>query len=119
LNIGGAYIFKLAEKHELTAAANFTSNSFSRDQINVGLEYSFNKMFMVRGGYTHEITSSSTNALENAGITRSSALTGPTAGFTFETPLSKSSKSTVSVDYSYRATNPFSGVHTIGARINL
>jgi hypothetical protein len=109
----------LAEKHELTAAVNYTSNSFSRDQFNFGLEYSFNKMFMVRGGYTQEVVSSTTGALENAGITRSTALTGTTAGFTFETPLSKSSKSTVSIDYSYRATNPFSGVHTIGARINL
>lgn len=119
LNIGGAYIFNLAEKHELTAAVNFTSNSFSRDQFNFGLEYAYNKMFMVRGGYTHEVVSSTTGALENAGVTRSSALTGPTAGFTFETPLSKTSKSTVSIDYSYRATNPFNGVHTIGARINL
>lgn len=119
LNIGAAYIFKFMEKQELTVAGNFTSNSFSRDQFNFGLEYAYNKMFMVRGGYTQEVTSSSTAALENAGVTRSSALTGPTAGFTFETPLGKSSKSTFALDYSYRATNPFSGVHTIGARINL
>lgn len=119
LNIGGAYIFTFAEKHNLTAAANFTSNSFSRDQINVGLEYSFNKMFMVRGAYVSEITSVKDGALDNAGVTRTSALTGPTAGFTFETPLGKNTKSTFSIDYAYRASNPFSGVHTLGARINL
>jgi hypothetical protein len=49
---------------------------------------------------------------------RSSALTGPTAGFSVEAPLNKKGTS-ISLDYSYRTTNPFAGVHTIGARINL
>ncbi len=119
LNIGGAYIFTWVEKHQLTVAANFNSNSFSRDQLNFGLEYAFNKRFMVRGGYTQEITSQANPILESAGITRTSALTGPTAGFTIEAPFSKKGTSTFALDYAYRATNPFSGVHTIGARINL
>jgi hypothetical protein len=96
LNIGGAYILTLAEKHDITFAANFTSNSFSRDQIIGGLEYSFNKMFNL-----------------------TSVLNGPTGGFSFQTPLGKESKSTFSIDYAYRTTSAFTGVHTIGARINL
>ncbi len=120
LNIGGAYIFDLSkdEKHKLTAAANFVSNSFSRDQIQAGVEYCFNKMFMVRGGYSHEIKSPSNSSVGNVTTTRTNALTGPTAGFTFEAPLNKKG-TTFSLDYSYRASNPFSGVHSIGARINL
>jgi len=120
LNIGGAYIFDLAkdEKHKLTVAANFVSNSFSRDQLQGGVEYSFNKMFMLRGGYSYEVKSPSNSSVGNITTTRTNALTGPTAGFTFEAPLNKKG-TTFSLDYSYRASNPFSGVHSIGARINL
>jgi hypothetical protein len=114
LNIGGAYIFTLAEKHKLTAAFNFTSNSFSKDQFQGGLEYSFNKIFMIRGGYVQEIASTNSNTPN----TRTTALTGPTGGFTIEAPLNKKG-TTIALDYSYRASNPFSGVHSIGARINL
>jgi len=119
LNIGGAYIFTLAEKHLLTVAGNFNSNSFSRDQINLGLEYAFNKMFMVRGGYAVELKAGENPNFDGVGITRTSALSGPSAGFTFEAPISKKNGSTFSIDYAYRATNPFAGVHTLGARINL
>lgn len=120
LNIGGAYIFNKLEKHEITIAANFTSNSFSKDQVTGGLEYSFNKMFMVRGGYMTEISSSGNDTQDDISNTngRTTALTGPTAGFTVEAPLGKKG-STFAIDYAYRATNPFNGVHTIGARINL
>ena len=31
----------------------------------------------------------------------------------------KDKKSSIDLDYSYRATNPFNGIHSIGARINL
>jgi len=115
LNIGGAYIFALAEKHQLTAAANFCSNSFSKDQLQGGLEYAFNKMFMIRGGYQYELSSANATVVQ----TRTNALTGATAGFSVEYPLSKTSGSTFALDYSYRASNPFTGVHCIGARINL
>lgn len=114
LNIGGAYIFDFHQKNKITAALNFTSNSFSKDQFQIGAEYAYNKKFMIRGGYMLEMGSPGS---DNA-FTRTSALSGPTGGFTIEMPLNKSG-STVSLDYAYRATNPFSGVHTIGARINL
>ena len=119
LNIGGAYILTLAEKHDITFAANFTSNSFTRDQLIGGLEYSFNKMFMVRGGYSYEIKSVKDGAYDNAAVTLTSVMNGPTGGFSFQTPLGTESKSTFSIDYAYRTTSAFSGVHTIGARINL
>jgi hypothetical protein len=118
LNIGGAYIIDIAEKHQLTLAANFTSNSFSKDQFMGGVEYSFNKMFMVRGGYMTEMAPKRDDSEVNAVTSRTTALTGPTGGFTFEAPLNKKG-TTISFDYAYRATNPFSGVHTFGARINL
>jgi len=117
LNIGVGYIIKLAERQDLSLAANFTSNSFSKDQFMFGAEYSFNKRFMLRGGYMVDTKSKVDGNFANLG--RTSALTGPTGGFSVETPINKKSGSTISFDYAYRATNPFAGVHTIGARINL
>ena len=50
--------------------------------------------------------------------TRTTALRGPSAGFTVELPMG-SNGTTFGLDYSYRHTDPFQGSHTIGARINL
>jgi hypothetical protein len=51
-----------------------------------------------------------------------SALTGPTAGLTVNVPLAKKDSgkdSKLGIDYSFRATNPFSGVHSVGVRFTL
>lgn len=118
LNIGGAYDLYLtkdstgrAKTHRVTVAANYTSNSFTKDNVLVGLEYSWKDILMVRGGmYTEK------------GIfkddTRTTAFTGPSCGATVEIPFSDK-KSTFGIDYSYRFTKPFGGVHSFGARINL
>ena len=112
LAMGAAYDFQFGEMHRLTVAGSFISNSFSKDQFVVGLEYELQSYLMLRGGYTYE-----------EGITnntdRTTALTGPSAGFTVAVPLNKEKGSSLAIDYSYRATDPFSGIHSIGARINL
>tara|TARA_B100000767_G_scaffold58737_1_gene54467 strand:- start:117 stop:1178 length:1062 start_codon:yes stop_codon:yes gene_type:complete len=110
LNIGLSYDVNVMQ-HRITGAGTFTSNSFQKDQYRLGGEYSYNEMFMVRLGYTYE-----------EGIrtpsTRTTALRGPSAGFTVELPMGDEG-STFGLDYSYRHTDPFQGSHTIGARINL
>ena len=110
LNIGISYDLTHAQ-HRLTGAGTFTSNSFQKDQYRLGGEYAYNELFMVRMGYTYE-----------EGIrtpsTRTTALRGPSAGFTIELPMGDSG-STFGLDYSYRHTDPFQGSHSIGARINL
>jgi hypothetical protein len=117
LNIGGALdLFTSKDTavktvHRVTIAANFTSNSFSKDSYQGGVEYGFKTYFMVRGGYYYE-----KGIIKDA--ERTTALTGPTAGFTFEIPLNSRGTS-FGVDYAYRWTNPFQGCHSIGARINL
>lgn len=118
LNIGGAYDILIQSgdsagtpMHRITVAGTFTSHSFTKDQFLLGLEYGFMNYFMVRGGYAYE--SGIMNDEE-----RTTVLTGPTAGFTLELPLGKGGSS-FAIDYSYRATNPFSGSHSIGARLNL
>jgi len=122
LNIGASYDFYLGEKadstgkgteadHRITGAGTFTSNSFGKDQIRIGAEYGFRSMFMVRAGMVYE-----EDVFKTLGDGRTSAYTGPTAGFTVQIPLSKSGTA-LGLDYSYRDTNPFSGTHSFGARI--
>jgi hypothetical protein len=112
INIGAAYDFNLSKDHKLTAAANFTSNSFTKDQYIFGMEYNFMNYLMLRGGYVFE-----KDIFDKA--KRTTALTGACAGISIQAPLNKEKGSTISIDYSYRATDPFDGCHTIGARINL
>ena len=111
INIGAAYDFNFNEEHRLTIAGNFTSNSFSKDQYTLGAEYGFMQYLMVRAGFTYE-----KGIFEKA--TRTTALTGPSAGVTIQAPLNKEKGSTFSIDYSYRASDPWQGSHTIGARFN-
>lgn len=116
LNIGVTYHWrdnKLANR--VTGAVNFTSNSFSKDQMRFGLEYSFKDLFMLRGGYVLQFGKGGQDIA-------TSALTGPTAGATVQVGLGKkgTEKSTkLGIDYSFRLTNPFSGVHCIGLRLAL
>lgn len=112
LNIGGSYVASLAKDHNLTIAANFTANSFTKNQVQVGLEYAFKTYLMVRGGFNYE------NGIFKYD-TRTTAFLGPAAGVTVEIPLSKEKGTTFGVDYSYRATDLFGGTHSFGARFNL
>lgn len=124
INIGGAYDIYLTKDtsgllktHRVTLAANFTSNSFSYDNYLFGLEYAWKNMLMIRGGlYTEKYIFKKGN--DNLLQQRMTAFTGPSVGATFEIPFGEK-KSTFGVDYSYRFTNPFGGVHQFGFRINL
>lgn len=110
LNIGGSYAFLINEDHTLTLAAAFASNAFYKDQYIVGLEYNLKNYVMLRGAYTYEdgITTSE----------RTTALTGLSGGLSVQVPINKEKNSAFSVDYSYRATNPFKGCHTMAVRLN-
>jgi hypothetical protein len=117
VNMGGSYDFYFSKdstsmkNHRVTLAGTFTSNSFSKDEFRLGVEYAWKNMFMLHAGYDYEkgITSSTD---------RTTCFTGPSAGASIELPFGKKG-STFAVDYSYRATNPFDGVHSFGARLNL
>jgi len=99
--------------HELIIAANFTSNSYTKDQIHLGLEYTFRNYFSLRGGYIYE------EGIESI-TTSTNVLTGPTAGLSLQSPISKDNKSSViAFDYSYRLTRTFGGIHTFGVRISM
>lgn len=111
LSIGGAYDFLFGE-NRFTLAGAFISNSFTKDQFSIGGEFALSTYLMLRAGYIYEdgITDKSE---------RTTIFTGPSAGLSVQIPLNKEKGSIFAIDYSYRDTDPFNGVHTIGARINL
>ncbi|MDR0969661.1 MAG: PorV/PorQ family protein [Lentimicrobiaceae bacterium] len=112
LVIGAAYDFNFENDYRLTLAGNFTSNSFTKDQIILGAEFSLKNYLMLRAGYAYEEgVWDNIDTDENTNINK-----GLNLGATVQAPLSK--KMTLSVDYSYRSTAHFDGTHSIGARIS-
>ena len=111
LVLGGSYDFMIGESNRITPALAYTSNAFEKDTYQIGVEYGFKTYFMVRAGY---------KIFDNrSDESNTTALTGLSGGFTFDVPLSKDKGSSFGIDYSYRATNPFSGIHTVGVRLDL
>lgn len=114
LNIGGAYDINFNEKNKLTVIANFVSNSFSRDEIGGGVEYTFNNAFSVRSGYRYELGQNSSPEIE------APLYSGLSAGASINVaPNKKKPDNKIGVDYSFRTTNVYSGTHNIGIRISL
>ncbi len=113
LNIGFAYDFLFTESFKLTANGNFTSNAFNKDQFMFGAEFNIQDRFIARGGYMVE---NKGNSSYYDGITN--AWKGVAGGFSVLLPINKDGGK-FSLDYSFRPTNPFGGIHTIGGRLNL
>ncbi|MEL6923433.1 MAG: PorV/PorQ family protein [Bacteroidota bacterium] len=113
LNIGGSYDFLLGPKNRLTVIGNFTSNSFSQDQLGAGFEYAFNERFMLRGAYKYELGSFANDGVE------APIYTGIAGGLTFEVPLKKGTDRTFAIDYGYRHTRLWNGTHNLAIRLNL
>jgi hypothetical protein len=113
LAMGLSYDFYLGADHRLTALGAFVSNSFTRDNIGVGIEYGFKKFLMLRYSFLYEKNLFNTN--------RTTAWTGHGVGATVEIPFKagKDRFSSFGLDYSYRSTNPFNGTHVLGVRIDL
>jgi long-subunit fatty acid transport protein len=113
LNMGASYDFYAGTRNRITVLGNFTSNSFSRDQVGLGLEYSFNELFSLRAAYRYDL-GSTIEDVETLNI-----YTGLAAGFSFNVPISKYSDTRFGIDYAYRATNPFLGTHNLTVRFIL
>lgn len=131
LAIGSSYDFYLNPVNRLTVAATFQSNSYTQDEYNVGLEYGFNDLFMVRTGFNGQKNVFSDNE-------RTSLNSGLTAGLSVKAPLdqiftkenggelageedaaiAKPKKRFFSIDYSYRSSNPYNGTHSLGLSLN-
>jgi hypothetical protein len=97
--------------NRLTIVANFTSNSFGKDNYGLGLEYSFREMFQVRVGYRMEpgMFSAETDTRAHMGLS---------AGVTVAVPLGDDGPR-LGIVYSYRPSQPCNGTHSIGLRFTL
>lgn len=117
LSIAAAYDWIMGESHRLTIAGNFTSNSFTKDQITLGLEYGWKEILLVRAGYTYEQGIwSKTGILEDNDCMNVNR--GLSAGLSVQIPLSKDENGLkLAIDYAFRDTYTFKGTHTYGARL--
>lgn len=115
LAIGAAYDFLFENDYRFTMAGNFTSNSFTKDQITLGGEFSLKEYLMLRAGYTYE--DGIWDNIES--VERTNVAKGLSLGVSVQVPMNKENGSVFSVDYSYRDTDHFSGNHTIGVKISL
>ncbi|MBQ2853195.1 MAG: PorV/PorQ family protein [Bacteroidales bacterium] len=111
LNIAAAYDFNFDAGYRLTVAGNFTSNSFSKDQVTLGLEGSLKDYLVLRAGYTVE--NGMWGDIETDECTNVN--TGLSLGASVQAPLGDKMK--VSIDYSFRETKHWNGTHSVGARI--
>lgn len=111
VNVGFSYDFIFSEKSKLTGNLQFTSNSFTRDQFGFGAEYGFNNKFILRAGYAYETNIGSEEETMTVYV-------GPSAGLTVQLPAGKNG-SIFGFDYSYRITNPFGGLHSLGLHIDI
>lgn len=112
LNIGMSYDINLDAINRLTLVGNFTSNSFSQDQVGAGLEYSLNELFQLRGGYKYEFGSEDE--------VTAPIYTGLSAGISLNVPLNKENKNSIfGIDYAYRQTRLWDGTHNFSVRLSL
>ncbi|MBK9338078.1 MAG: PorV/PorQ family protein [Lewinellaceae bacterium] len=112
LNIGASYDWLLGRSSRLSLLGNFTSNAFSRDQVGAGLEFGLGQNFTLRAAYKMEFDAPQ-------GSLEASLDNGFAGGFSVSLPLKKGSSSRLALDYGYRYTEIFSGIHNLGVRIDL
>lgn len=101
--------------YKLTLAGNFTSNSFSQDQIRFGAEFYFLTNFAVRAGIVRE--ADGFKSLDNG---RVNAFAGPSFGLSALIPIKKSRTGRgFRFDYAYQLANPLGGTHSLGLQLTL
>ncbi len=108
LNLGVSYDWLLGSQNRLTMMGNFTSNAFSRDQLGGGLELTVSKNFALRVGYKAELDANEDEATIDNGLS---------GGISFSTPVRKGSDTRIGLDYGYRQTKIFNGIHNLGLRM--
>lgn len=108
LSFGGSYDFKFSSQR-LTVGLSFYSNSFEKDQYNIGAEYSIKEIVTARASYT---------LYDNRSDDRITTIfTGLSAGLSILAPISAESK--IGLDYSYRPTTVLGSVHSFGVSFRL
>lgn len=103
IELGVAYTYNVNDENRLSLAGVFQNNNLSEDEYKLGLEYTFNDLFFIRGGYTF-----SNEYIPDAypyGLTAGAGIKYAFTGIE------------VGVDYAYRDVQFFDGNHTISLRL--
>ncbi|HYG51016.1 MAG TPA: PorV/PorQ family protein [Flavobacteriales bacterium] len=115
VNISFGYDFLFGETGKLTTVGCYTSNSFSKDNYRLGLEYvhSIKKaQFGVRAGYNYEKGIFKTD-------TRTTAFSGPAAGLSVDFGKDAKAGTLIGIDYTFQPVSYMASTHTVGVRITL
>ena len=100
-----AYAYNVDEENMLQAGATFRNNNDSEDQMKFGLEYGFNNMFFVRGGYDMLLKNSSSSIF---GFSAGAGVHYTTSGIG------------LTFDYAYQAVKDFPNpIHTFTLKLAL
>lgn len=113
LNIGTSYDFYFTEEVRITPMVNFTSNSFSRDQLGFGAEIGIlNNVVQVRAAYKLDLQKNST-------VIKEDVYTGLAFGASANLTFNKEKNSKIGFDYAFMSSRIFSGTHNFGVRIDI
>jgi hypothetical protein len=108
MGLGINYDWYISDNHIIGFDFTFLANSFTKDNFNFGIGYSYKRIVNINFGYMLE------SGINND-VDRNTVYTGPAMGVNFNIPLGK--KLNLGLDYAYRTTNPFSGFHQFGIRL--
>lgn len=119
LSLSASYDFLLTPVNDstgvsdnrLTLLAAFIANSYTKDQLGIGVEYAFKEMFMGRVAYKFE--SGMYDAISGT------VSGGLSAGVGVEVPFKKGSQKKIGIDYGFEYTRIFKGTHSVGIRLVL
>ena len=101
---GLGYKTPLGEDNAILLTGDYQSNNFSNDEYKLGVEYTYQDLFAVRGGY----------ALSQNATPNSEYLFGPSFGAGIHSALGSID---ITVDYAFRATKLFENQHTIAVKL--
>lgn len=113
LNIGLSYDLYWLTINRFTFVGNFTSHSFSQDEVGMGLEYSYKELLFLRSSYKLEVG----NVADGTSV--GSVYDGFSAGLGVQLPFGKKEHSRLGIDYAYRTTSPWNGTHNLSLRLSI
>lgn len=104
--IGLAYELTLSPRDQFIFCGNFRNNNFSNDEYQLGVEYGFQKLFFIRGGYAFQPDKTSqTNGVFSSSFSLGAGLNYKLAGMNFK------------LDYAYRSADLFKGNQIFAIRL--
>jgi hypothetical protein len=104
LEIGIGYDLKLAEQHIIGFNGNFQNSNFGSDEFRMGVEYGWNNLIFLRGGYSQTST-------------QSNYIYGPSFGVGVKIPVGATTA--VTCDYAYRVVDRFDANQWLTLKLSL